>query len=194
MDTFDASKEKTLSDLNIEQLLNGAVHRLIDNITMLRVITIIHVVFMVLVSGLSVYLVKRLQVAPSDVLSSVDNLQHTVSAIEWSRSDADFIYATIEDSDAACIRADYNGNIITWTVGAGRMFNIHRIDTIGKQIFSILPYYDATEHRRKYLAKMQADGKPFHEFMSTEHDGVYYNITLIGIPKREVMAIITKGK
>lgn len=148
----------------------------------------VQILSVVLVCSSFFYMASKLRIAPKDVMAKADSLQVQMIELERARGDADLLYDALIDAKAVVVHADQHGNLTAWSDGAANMFGHSKEDTLGRSLFTVLPFCSEPAHRAAFTARMKVAGPMFHKHV--ESNG--YAITIIGRPLERVTAIITQ--
>lgn len=151
---------------------------------------------MVVVSVTIATFTYKLRVTPADVFSEVKKLDKRLEMIDRIRTTSDSIYSYFNENEVALIEIDSSGKISTWSDKASKFFLLSREEALGKDISVIIPEGAKEAHQKAFKFRMQGNSESFHKTLHIDVDlkgeKTPLIITLIGTPKRSVMAIITR--
>lgn len=171
-------------------------------------LTLIIVVLMIVGIGVALVVVNttssvrsRLVVPTEAIQANLDKIQNTIrediKELEKDRSDADFLWHSIEKQGLAIIGLDDSGRIVLWSTGAENLLGYKKKDALGYGIKFLLPEGFSGKHRLAFESTMRSDNQAYQK--SLECQIVHKNkstlpveLTLWIHPQEQVIAILNK--
>ena len=119
------------------------------------------------------------------------SIKRDISERKLGQETAARLAAIVESSEDAIISKTLDGKILTWNVGAERMYGYSSDEIVGRSIYALVPQR-LQEDEQRILAQV-ARGDPVHHYETVRcrKDGREIDISLALSPLRDASGVIT---
>jgi PAS domain S-box-containing protein len=113
-----------------------------------------------------------------------DAFNQMLARLQTSEKAGSFLAAIVNSADVAIIGKDLQGIVVSWNIGAERMFGFTAAEMVGQSIQRIVSPTDP-EEERQLLEEIQAGRTRHHETVRMRKDGTPLDVYLIASPIKD---------
>src|SRR3569833_2875533 len=130
------------------------------------------------------YSVRAPKLSPDELGVLTDAFNEMLTRIEQHAITGAFLSAIVESSDDAIIGKDLTGKVVSWNVGADRMFGYTAAEIVGTSIDRLLAV-DRPDEEREILENVKRCETPLYETTRIRKDGKPVDVSLAVSPIRD---------